>query len=150
MPAPTVALVASSIRMNEPVVRLRRYSSKNSGTGGAQRHPADLVERERVAPLVAVQRVDVEAVLQVLDQRPGGAGGVLDRQLVRPAQRGRLGHPAHHGVDVLADGGLVVGPADHVAAADVDLVGEAHVTDMGGERLVDGAVEGVDGGDPSR
>ena len=32
MPAPTVPLVASSITMKLPVVRLRRYSSKMSGT----------------------------------------------------------------------------------------------------------------------
>ena len=32
IPAPTVPLVASSIRMKLPVVRLRRYSSKISGT----------------------------------------------------------------------------------------------------------------------
>ena len=32
MPAPTVLLVTSSIRMKLPVVRLRRYSSKMIGT----------------------------------------------------------------------------------------------------------------------
>ena len=31
IPAPTVAMVASSMSMKLPVVRLRRYSSKNSG-----------------------------------------------------------------------------------------------------------------------
>ena len=31
MPAPTVTLVASSMRMTLPVARLRRYESKNSG-----------------------------------------------------------------------------------------------------------------------
>src|SRR6266545_7582012 len=38
--------------------------------GRAQLHTADLVEPELLGVLVAVQGVDVEAVLDVLDQRP--------------------------------------------------------------------------------
>jgi hypothetical protein len=34
MPAATVRLVASSIRMKPPVVRFRRYSTADSGTVG--------------------------------------------------------------------------------------------------------------------
>ena len=45
MPAPTVGLVASSIRMNPPVVRLRRVLVGEQRLGGAQPHPADVVER---------------------------------------------------------------------------------------------------------
>ena len=41
IPAPTVLLVASSIRMKLPVVRLRRYSSKISG----------IVVRSRTRPM---------------------------------------------------------------------------------------------------
>ena len=81
IPAPTVALVPSSMRMKLPVWRLRRYSSKKSGTRRPQRDPADLVEPERRALLVAVERVDVEPVLQLLHHRPGRARGVLDGQL---------------------------------------------------------------------
>jgi hypothetical protein len=59
MPAATVALVTGSIRMNEPVPRLREYSSSSSGSGGAKRHPAELVEFERGRALSSVQGVDV-------------------------------------------------------------------------------------------
>ncbi len=37
MPAPTVSLVDSSIRMKLPVARLRRYSSTNSGVDSRSR-----------------------------------------------------------------------------------------------------------------
>src|SRR5207253_10236019 len=45
------------------------------GLGGAQGDAADLVESQAVGGLVAVQRVDVEAVLEILDHGAGGAGG---------------------------------------------------------------------------
>ena len=46
IPAPTVSLVDSSIRMKLPVVRLREYGSTTSGALAAQVHAADLVEPE--------------------------------------------------------------------------------------------------------
>ena len=49
MPAATVSLVDSSIRMKLPVVRLRAYGSKISGGRAAQLHAADLVEAELAA-----------------------------------------------------------------------------------------------------
>ena len=69
MPAASVSLVASSTRMNEPVARLRRYSSKNSGcVVRSVTRPISLSASD-VAVFVAVQRVHVEAVLEVLHQR---------------------------------------------------------------------------------
>ena len=64
MPAPTVSKVASSIRMKLPVVRLRRYSSTNSGTVVRNVTRPMSFSAERAVLLVAVQRVDVEAVLE--------------------------------------------------------------------------------------
>ena len=96
--------------------------------------------------LVAVQRVDVEAVLDVLDQRPARAGGVLDRQLLARTQR-LVGHPADHRVDVLAGLRGVLRAADHVAAGDVDVVLEPDGHRHRRERLVDLLVEQVDAGD---
>src|SRR5581483_7987321 len=84
----------------------------------------DLVEAEGGVFGVAVQRVDVQSVLDVLDQGAGRAGGVLDRQLLTRLQRGGR-HPADHGVDVLGGRRGVVDPGDHVAAGDVDIVLEA-------------------------
>ena len=101
MPAPTVRLVASSMRMKPPVVRLRRYSSAQQRHGGAQPDPADLVERQLGRRLVAVQRVDVEPVLQVRDDRPGVRVVCLIAYLRAEPQRRRLVHPADHRLDVL-------------------------------------------------
>src|SRR5690606_15923038 len=47
------------------------------GHGGAHLDTADFVDAEFAGVLVAVQGVDVEAVLDVLDQCPAGAGGVF-------------------------------------------------------------------------
>src|SRR4051794_10252426 len=91
--------------------------------GGAQLDAADLVEPELLGLLVAVQAVDVEAVLEILDQRATTAGGVLDRELLAWSQR-LVGHPADHRVDVLARPGSVLRAGYHVAAGDVDVVGQ--------------------------
>ena len=74
MPAPTVRLVASSMMMKPPVVRLRRYSSASSGTVVRSRTRPISLSANDVGRLVAVQRVDVEPVLQAADHRPGRCG----------------------------------------------------------------------------
>jgi hypothetical protein len=57
--------------MNEPVPSVLRVGvTQLSGTVVRQLDAADLVEAQLLGLLVAVQRVDVEAVLDVLDQRP--------------------------------------------------------------------------------
>src|SRR4029079_12061811 len=100
-------------------------------------------EAELLGVLVPVQGVHVQAVLDVLDQGPAGAGRVLDRQLLPGPQR-LGGHPADHRVDVLARLGSVVDPGDHVATADVDVVGQPHGDAHRGDRLGDLLVEEVD------
>src|SRR3712207_7082222 len=40
-------------------------------------------------------------------------------------RQGTLVEPAHHGLHVLADGGVVAGPAEHVAPGDVEVVDQA-------------------------
>ena len=74
MPAPTVVWVASSTRMKLPVVAVAAVLVVEERLRGAQRDAADLVERQADGVLVAVQRVDVELVLQVLHDgaRPSG------------------------------------------------------------------------------
>src|SRR4051794_26639238 len=121
--------------------------------GGAQLDAADLVEAELLGVLVAVQGVHVEAVLDVLDQRAAHPGRVLDRELLTRGQR-LVGHPADHRVDVLARLRGVLDPGDHVAAAHVDVVGEAdgdrHRREGLGDLLVE-HVDGLDGrGHPTR
>src|SRR4051812_3830492 len=68
--------------------------------GGAQPDPADVVEAELAGAGIAVQGVDVEPVLQLLDHGAHGPGRVLDRQSLPRAQR-LVGHPADEGVEVL-------------------------------------------------
>lgn len=95
-----------------------------------------------VGALVAVQRVDVQPALQVLDEDPGRAGGV-HRQLLTGPQR-RLGHPADHRVDVL-HGRCAAGRSCRRARPDVVVEPDHHGHRR--ERLGDRAVRGVDRGD---
>ena len=74
MPAATVRLVASSMRMKPPVVRLRRYSSASSGTVVRSRTRPISLSASSVGRLVAVQRVDVEPVVQAAHDRPRRRG----------------------------------------------------------------------------
>jgi hypothetical protein len=146
IPAPTVTPVASSTRMNDPGRAVLGVRVAQQRHGRAQLHATDLVEPQLGGLLVAVQRVDVEAVLQRLDQRASGPGGVLDGQLL-PGTHRRVGHPADHGVDVLAGLGCVGRTADHVAAGDVDVVLQTHGDRHRGERLRDLPLVQVDAGD---
>src|SRR5436190_16341874 len=105
------------------------------GNGGAQLHPADVVHPDRRIAFGLVQRVDVHAVLHFLDHAPRIAGGVLDRVLATGHQW-TLVEPAEHHVDVLTGLRRVVGAHDHVAAADIDLVGQGHHHALRGEGLL--------------
>ena len=63
MPAATVLLLASSTRMNAPVARFSRYGSTNSGcVARSWIRPISLSDSS-VAALVAMQRVDVDPVV---------------------------------------------------------------------------------------
>src|ERR687897_1136086 len=93
---------------------------------GGGRHPPDLVEPQAVRHLVAVEGVDVEPVLQVLYEGPAPPRRVLDRQLGAGPEVGVLREPADHRLEILAHMRPVAYPAQHVAAGDVDVVGEPH------------------------
>ena len=74
MPAPTVVLrglVDEDEAAGGAVAAVLVVEERQRG---AQRDAADLVERQAHGVLVAVQRVDVELVLQVLHQRRGPSG----------------------------------------------------------------------------
>jgi len=144
MPPPTVSCVPSSTRMNEPVFWLRRVLVDEQRQRRTELHPADVVQCEPRAVLVARQRVDVEAVEQVSHLRTRPAGGVLDRVDLVALERTVGVEPADLGRDVLRHHGLVVRAAEHVAAADVDLVAQPDRDRAGRERLVDGLAETVD------
>ena len=92
-----------------------------------------------------IQAVDVDAMLDLLDDGSGRARGVLDR--VAPALGQRLlAHPADHRVQLVGGGRLILCLDDHVAAGDVDLVGQAQRHRHRGERGGDLAAVGVDRG----
>src|SRR3954470_5419850 len=89
----------------------------------AQLDPADVVQAELPGLRLAVQRVDVEPVLELLDHAADGAGRVLDRHPLAGAQR-LVGHPADQGVEVLGRMWRVGRAADQITAGDVEVVGE--------------------------
>ena len=115
--------------------------------GGVDRDPADVVDLERLDVEVAVQGVDVEPVAQHLDFGADPAGRVLELVRRPGPQRGGLVEPADRRLEAAVRGRLVGGPADHVAAGDVELVVEQHRHRHRREGLGDGAVGRVDPGD---
>ena len=109
---------------------------------------ADLVELERVRREV-IEAVDVDAVLRLRDRRADRAG--TDLHQVRPArQHGVLVHPHDVRLELVGHLGGVVGGAQQVAAADVDLVGERDRHRLPGDRLVEVAVHRHDPIDRAR
>ena len=127
-------------------MRLRRYSSTNNGAAVRNVIRPRSFSASSPAFLVAPQRVDVEQVVQLLHPRTRRAGRVLDRVGAAFTQR-LVAEPAHHRVDVLGDRRRVVRTAEHVAPADVDVVGEAHAHRHRRHRFVDGAAVLIDPGD---
>ena len=69
MPAATVSFVASSIRMKAPVRAVVGVDVHCERSGEAQRDRADVVQRQLVPGLVALERVDVEDGVDLLDDR---------------------------------------------------------------------------------
>ncbi len=88
--------------------------------GRDQPHAADLVQLKRLGRL-AVQRVHVDAVGQLVDVAAHLARGVLHDVGRAPVER-LLAHPAQRAFQGRAGLGQVAGAHDHVPAADVDLV----------------------------
>ena len=89
------------MRMNAPVARLRRVGVERRAGGATRRlHAADVVELELGGRrLVAVERVDVEARDDLVDDRATVACRVLDRG-TRPRAQRPLGHPADIGLEL--------------------------------------------------
>ena len=83
----------SSMRMNEPVARLRAYGSKAIGFEVRRRTRPMSLRPSSVGAGVGRQRVDVDVVDDLVDDRPRAVRRVLDRVARAGAQR-RVGHPA--------------------------------------------------------
>ncbi|SKN32588.1 Uncharacterised protein [Mycobacteroides abscessus subsp. abscessus] len=102
----------------------------------SQLDTSDLVELELFSLLITVQAVDVEPVVESRDGRLHRRVRVLHHEPRSLGEGGHIGEPAHHGVYLSADQRPVVRPAEHVAAAQVQLVGELHTHRAPRERLV--------------
>ena len=132
-----------------------RLVDQDEAAGGAvaastRRHSSGWVVRSRTRPIslspsssAASSRCSVltsSRYCRSLTSARAAAGRVLDRVASARLAATRLVHPADHRVDVLGDQRLVVRPADHVAAGDVDLVLEPDRHRHRRVRLVDRAV----------
>ena len=146
IPAPTVSFVDSSIRMKLPVARLRRYSSTSNGADRRRRRRPISLSSSDCGVLGPVQGVHVKAVAELVDLGQRRARGVLDP--VAPGGLERpLGQPADHRLELARGRGVVVGAADDVPARDVHVVLKPHGHRERRVRLLQRAVERLDGGD---
>ena len=147
-PAPTVALVRRSMMTNPPMSRLSAYGSNTTGRSVAMVHTPISLSRSVLAGQV-LEGVDVDLVLRRRDRDPDRPGA--DLQEVGPAgEHLVVVHPHDVGLELVGDVGRRVVGAQHVAAADVDLVGEDEGDRLAGDGLVEVAVEGDDARDGAR
>ena len=128
--------------MKAPVAGLARYGSHASGCVRLSwTWPTSLSPRRADRPVL--QGVDVDAVAERRDLGRHLPRGLLQR--VRPAGHERLlGHPDHRRLDLAGDLRQVVGVDQHVAPADVHLVGQRDRHRLGRERDLQLAVVGHD------
>ena len=143
IPAATVALVVSSTRMKAPVTRLRSYGSAITGAARSRWTRPMSLSASSPGWGTSSSRCDVEPRVDRLDPRADAAGGVLE-DVARAGRGRRVGHPAQPRLEPAGDRRRVVGRADQVAAAGVDVVGEHDGDRLRRHGLLERPVEGVD------
>ena len=129
MPAATVLLVSVSITMNAPVSRLRRVVVDVERPVAAEAHLGDVVELDP-SVWILFERVHVDFEVDLVDLSADRLGGVLDEVRLFGVERLFM-HPHDVGIEAPCDPREVAGLDDHVAAADVDLVGRAESSPTG-------------------
>ena len=100
---------------------------------------ADLVELERLGGEV-LERVDVDLVLGLGDRRGDRAARRSSAGTCGPGSSGSSPIQTIVRLELVGDARRRVGGGEHVAAADVDLVGERQRDRLPGDRLVEVAV----------
>src|SRR6056297_2887133 len=106
-------------------------------TTGADAAVSNFVEFQLLGRMV-LQRVDVDTVVNGLGRGRDFAGSQL--QVVLPSGKQRaIVHPDHAGVEQLRDARQPVGVHQHVAAADIDLVGQRQRDGLSGPGASHGA-----------
>ncbi len=97
IPAPTVSLDTSSIRMNAPLSAVVGVWVGDQHRAGAQGDRADVVERQLNRAVHLVEGLGIELGVQLLHGGPHRAGALLEGQPVARAQR-VVEEPAHRRV----------------------------------------------------
>ena len=146
MPAPTVSFVDSSIRMKEPVLRLRTYSSTMSGSARRRRTTPRSLSSSLSGARPVLERMDVDDAEDLVDAGGNGSRRVLDEKTVAGRDR-PLGHPADARGHLACDGRRPFGIGEQVPAGDVDVVLEEDRHRLARDRLLAETVGAVDRGD---
>ena len=132
-----------------PCDLILRVGIEKEAAGCPKYHASDLVQGKGCRRRTT-QRVDVDAVLDLLDRRPRRPRRVLDEVGALRAHA-LLGHPDHHGLEVRLDHPRKVLRMDqHIATRDVDLVLERHRDGHRRKGVVVLASEAKDRPDPAR
>src|SRR5262249_59637754 len=96
---------------------------------------------------IAVERVHVDEILDLLHDRRGATGRLLD-QVAAARPKRPLSHPAHVGMQLARDQRFLLGVADELPTADVELVLEAKGEGHWRDPLLELSLVGVYRGDP--
>jgi hypothetical protein len=131
-PAPIVAFVRRSIRMNAPVSRLVVRVERDRLVE-REVADADLVQRERLRGEM-LERVDVDLVFRLRDRRGDLLRADLD-PVRAPRQHRLVRHPDDRRLELVRNAGQRFGLGEHVAAAHVDLVLERQRDRLAGDCL---------------
>ena len=146
MPAPAVALVMPVDQDERAGVAVVGVGVPGDRHGGREIAEADLVEVEPLGGEL-VEIVDVEPMLEFGDG--GRDGSRPDLHQVRAPRQHRIGaHPDDVGGELVGDLRTAVRMRQHVAAGDVEFVGERQRDGVAGLGAVDFRVGGQ--GSPSR
>ena len=109
------------------------------GGGRFDADPSHVVDADGHVVFHSVKGVDVNAVKDLRDLRLNVARGV-PKDVTGGGVEGRFAEPANACVEGLGALWLVVGADQHVASAEVDVVGEGHGDAQWGKGLVEGGV----------
>ena len=135
--------------MNAPVTRLSVYGSATTGELVRSVTLPMSLTRERGRLDLALERLRIGALADHLNRRAHSAAGVLER--IAPADVQRvLAHPADRAVELPRGRRLIRGRHQHVASADVELIGQAQRHRHRRHGLLRLGVERVDLGDRRR
>ena len=115
----------------------------------AKGNPADVIEPQPGGFQLALERLGIGSFMDRLNGSPDSPGGVLER--VSPTRmQGLLAHPADRALQFPGGRWAILGPDQHVASTDVQLIRQRHGHGHRRDRILHLRIKRVQRGDGGR